>query len=100
MQEWEEVEENQDGIGLVKLLRLVCTKKGSGPKLTMLELVLAWTDLFRLWQDGRTLEAYQREHHSRVEVLKALECMPGLEPAALKIVCDEKGLDVDAILRS
>ena len=55
------MEENQDGIGLVKLLRLVCTKKGSGPKLTMLELALAWTDLLRLWQDGRTLEAYQRE---------------------------------------
>ena len=63
----------------------------------MLELALAWTDLFRLWQDGRTLAAYQREHHSRLEVLEALGCMPGLGPVALKIVCDEKGLDVNTI---
>ena len=56
MQEWEDTEKNQDGIGLVKLLQLICTKKGSGPALTMLELVLVLMDLFRLWQDGRTLE--------------------------------------------
>jgi len=75
----------------------VCTKKGSRSKLTMLELVLAWTDLSRLWQDRRTLEAHQREHHNCIEVLEALGCMPGLEPVALEIVCDEKGLDVNVI---
>ena len=44
--DWDTVEEDMDGVGLAKILRQVCHKKGAGGKQQMLNIVQATKDAF------------------------------------------------------
>ena len=44
-----------------------------------------------------SLTSYLAEFKARVEVIKGADGKPGLHDAAIKLVCDEKGLTLDAL---
>ena len=48
--DWDQVEDNMDGVGLAILLRYYYHSKGAGEKQHMLNLVQVWKDVFLCWQ--------------------------------------------------
>ena len=97
MKTWSEIDETQDGLMLIKLIRNITHKRGETAQ-AMLDVVRADKELMLCIQsEHMSLTSYLAEFKARVEVIKGAGGKPGLHDAAIKLVCDEKGLTLDAL---
>ena len=97
MKTWSEIDETQDGLMLIKLIRDITHKRDETAQ-AMLDVVRADKELMLCIQsEHMSLTSYLAEFKARVEVIKGAGGKPGLHDAAIKLVCDEKGLTLDAL---
>ncbi len=97
MKIWSEIDETQDGLMLIKLIRDITHKRDETTQ-AMLVVVQADKELMLCIQSKHmSLTTYLAEFKARVEVIKGAGGKPGLHNAAIKLVCNEKGLTLDAL---
>ena len=95
MAEYDGLDDDQDGIRLVKLLREIYFEQ-DGTRQAMAELVAADKRLMLCWQrPGWTLEEYTREFRARVKVAEEAGSTLGLGRKQTEIVCKQHGADLD-----
>ena len=82
---------------LIKMIRDITHKRDETAQ-AMLDVVGADKELMLCIQsDHMSLTSYLAEFKARVEVIKGPGGKPGLYDATIKLVCDEKGLTLDAL---
>ena len=91
--EWETVEEDMEVVGLAKILRQVCHKKGAGGKQQMLNLVEATEDDFMCWQQRYLFRMYHERFLATLKFLEAVDSMIIRDIATANIFLEEEGLD-------
>ena len=97
MKIWSEIDETQDGLMLIKLIRDITHKRNETVQ-AMLDVVRADKELMLCIQSKHmSLTSYLAKFKARVEVIKGAGGKPGLHEAAIKLVCDEKGLTLNAL---
>jgi hypothetical protein len=95
MQGWSEIEDNQDGIKMIKLLHRVYFDT-DGSKQSVREMVLADKKLYICYQKKDwSLDDYTREFVARQEVCEEIGSTPGkcLESARLAAIADGENYD-------
>lgn len=100
MSNWEKVSDEQDRLGLIKMLCGVYFNQDTS-KQAMQELVSPDKRLFLLWQQANWyLDQYTREFKSRAQVCENNESKIGTSKMALQIICAQKGEDYSALTSS
>ena len=95
MEGWTEIEENQDGIKLVKLLHRVYFNT-DGSKQSMREMVLADKKLYLCFQKKDwSLDEYTREFQARHEVCDEIGSSPGQCLQSARLAASADGVDYD-----
>ena len=87
--EWETAEEDMDGVGLAKMLRQVCYKKGDGENQQMLNLVHATKNAFMCWQQRDLVGMYHERFLATLKVSEAVGIMIVQDVSTAKIVIKE-----------
>ena len=78
-----------DRVGLAKMLRQVCHKKGAGGKHQMLNLVQATKYAFICWQQRDSVGTYHERFLATLKVVEAVDCTIRWDVATAKIVIEE-----------
>ena len=91
--EWETVEEDTEGVGIEKMLRQVCHKKGAGGKQQMLNIVQATKYAYMFWQQRDSVATYHEHFLATLEVAEAVDSMIVRDVATTNIFIVEWGLD-------
>ena len=81
-----------DRVGLAKMLRQVCHKKGAGGKHQMLNLVQATKYAFICWQQRDSVRTYHERFLATLKVAEAVNSTIGRDVATANIVLEEWGL--------
>ena len=91
------IDETQDGLMLIKLIWDITHKRDEMAQ-AMMDVVQADKELMLCIQSKHmSLTSYLAEFKARVEVIKGAGGKPGLHDTAIKLVCNEKGLTLDAL---
>ena len=90
MGKWEEIEDDQDGLGLIGLLQAI-TFQQDGSKIGMLSLVEAMKNLYFCFQRKEwTLDGYAAEFKARIQACEALGLSVGLDDGIVKAVAADE----------
>ena len=92
--DWDQVEDDMDGVGLTILIRYYCHGKGSGEKKQMLNLVQACKDVFLCWKSFMSTGTYHETFLSTLEVSAAAGAGIGYIVAGMNMVLEEQGIDL------
>ena len=89
MDSWSTVDLEQDGLGLISLIRDVTHNRDESAQ-AVLDMVRADKELM-LWHQKEhvSLTSYLAEFKAKVEVIKALDGLPGYHPGVIKLICQE-----------
>ena len=91
--DWDQVEDDMDGIGLSILLQYYCHSKGAGEKQQMLNLVQASKDVFLCWKRFIPIGTYHETVLYILEVSTAAGARIGYIVASMNMVLEEQGTD-------